>query len=1471
MNFRKMTVGIGCILMMLTVLVSQSIGMGPTSWSYRIVLLSDATLSDDGERFLIGSENGAYFVLDRFGNMILNGDFERAIHAVDIAENGNMIFGMEDSAVLLDEQGKILSSVYPTEPVLYVSMAKNGLYAVAGTQKKIFLMSIQELIWESEMIPEDSLEIFISEVAISASGSAVAAAEEKSVFLFGSASSTYKAKIDFDSAVTSLIFLPSGNDIVIGTREGILSIHDIEGNRKFSYSLEGSINSIAVNPEQILVGTSKGEVALFEQNENILLKKVTEGSVDVCDISDDGMYMVILDSEENVSFFNILTEKGWKFTLRDSFSIKMSKNGKYVGITGRNGIYFVNNWENTFEGTRYFPYVSYGTFSLENDLRRIWSYPSKGITCFDYGDINGDGWNEVVFRSGAELVVLNHQGKLLWKESFSADVEVVHIQDVTEDAVPEIIIGLDDGRLNMEVWSGEGEKLAAFDFMGIFGVTPHPGAMGMEPITAMDIDHDGVVEIISRVRIEYPGTPGGIFAFEYPSGTEEWFYPIAPLQVGCALTDINNDGNLELVLGSHSLCRGTAVGGRDDCHVYVMVVDLEGNEIWAKEIASGSRLLQVAVSDLDGDGRKEIIGTVESEDDTYGKLFILDNRGNYIREEEFDYSVLFGGIADFDKDGYQEIVVTDSKGRVVMYDYKLTFIRDFDFGEGVTPYVEGIADLDGDKDKTLEIVTVADSRKLIILGSDLAELIDMWIYEGSRVTVANISGCAIDLLVHSSDRIELYSLRNERTYFCFLVEEKIIRTWSLDEEILQEANEHFLAAETYYKNLEFDKAEENYEKAKELYEKVGSVGKILECIRMLERIEDLREAQGEINKGKDNLAEGDYKYAQYDFFEAKVLFDELLERETFPEVKEWFQTQIDECESYLEASDELGEALRHLRDGEEEFMKALENHKNGEEKREMQNLRRAREYFESALPAFEEHNVTQFSQQAHKYLEEIEKRLGEIERKERIKRYFSTIFSFFLVILSIFWFIRHRPITLIKVFTLCAALILATLILVYLPNLLGDLSVFIQEHSKIIGIILLVITASIFWRYLQNRLYRNKNYSTWDSLLYTFHIKKFSTFSLIANPYYTGTPVRDESMFFGRENVLESLKHELITSNQNSTIILYGESKTGKTSILFQIENGKLNPGPEFIPVYVNMNSMIVYNDYEFLSTLASLIQETIRSYQIQMPTVPFEKTENPYLHFRDNFLRNVIDFIGGKRILFLVDEYEVIERKIIERKLSKDIFIFLKSVVEHESKFSFIFAGSRKIEQLENSDEWARALGASVYKRISFLKKEDAVKLIRHPVAEKVWYTNRAVKELLELSGCHPYILQYFCFNLVSLLNETSNYTVDIREIEKTAQDIIENPPLPMILLWNNFTLDQKKLVSLLAESIQKKGGSIHQKRIFAELEKRNIELFRDRLVVLDGLVDKDILRRERYKYSFCIEIFRRFVAEHHPLLRVL
>jgi WD40 repeat protein len=1425
MNFRMLVAVMGCSLMMLTIPVSQSTGGCPFVWSYRIPLLSASALSDDGERFLVGCENGEYFVFDRYGNLVLNRTFERGIYCVDIAENGNMIFGLENAVVLVDKMGNIKSREYLDEPTLHVSIAKNGLYAVAGTQEEIFLMSSRELMWRSKISAEDSEDrshrgesssvtpLEISNVAISAGGSSIAVAAQEKIFLFDLKGGIYKARIDLGSAVTSVVILPDESGVAIGTERGTLSLYTVEGRREFSIpqpgsptsdALQGSVTSIAANSEQILVGTSENRLYLINRNGSISWNREAHGSVKACDISDDGKVMTVLDSEGNVSFSNTSTGEGWKFSIRNPISAELSEDGTYVGITGGTGIYFLQNWESTIESTGYFPYSSHGSFSLKDDFYEVWPYPVDDNCVFDYGDINGDGRNEVVLGSGTELIVLDYRGELIWKEPFPAEIESVRICDLTGDAVSEIIIGIKDGELDMQVWSGNRELLHPFDFMTWFRVNQEPG-IRMDFIAAMDIDQDGAIEILAEVKAEHLLGRRGIFAFEYPSGKEEWFYETGPQITNYVLTDINDDGILELVLGSESPCNGNSIGGRDDAHVYVMAIDLEGKEIWAEEIGGKHLQLFVAVSDLDGDGWKEIVGTVGSQDDTEGRLFILNRNGKCIHEKESEYSMWLGGVADFDKDGFQEILVTDSKGRVVMYDHTLLPLRQLRVGEETSSYVRGVADLDGNG--ILEIVLVVD-QKLMIMDSSLAELVPVTVDDkqvsvaGEQVIVAQVSGCALDLLVHSSNRIVLYSLKYEKTSLCPLIKESLTGYPGI----------YFERAQTYYINLNFKGAREFYETAKEQYEELGNFGKAIESSRKLERTRSICNAEDMVDDGKRRIEDSERKKTLNDsvearewlktvrdeVLEARILFSGLLEDEEYTEVREWLGIEIDKCESLLSTCEELEEAFESFESGKKEV--------------EEKDYERAIQHFVFALQTFDEYGFEQLSQNSRTFLKEIEE--YQMNKRRRMR-----IFGWTVILSS--WTV--------------------SLSLIY-----GSL------------------------KYLQDIMYRNENYSALDSLLYTFHIrKKFPEFSVIRNPYYAGIPVRDPSMFFGRKSLHEFLKENLVCSGRNPSIILHGERKTGKTSILFQIENGKLNLGEDFIPVYVDMNRIIFKDDCEFLSILASLIHNAITSHRIQMPLTSFKKEENPYLLFKANFMRDVANSIGEKRIILLVDEYEVIEGRIIEGKLSKDILGFLKSLIEQETKLDFIFAGSRKIDDLKYHDEWSYALNASVYRKISSLKKEDAVRLIKDPVAKKVWFTSRAVRKLLELSGCHPYILQLLCFNLIILLDENKSLAVDTREVEKVMQDVIENPVPQMEYLWERLPKDQQLLVSFLAEAIQKKNGSISQERIIDEFKEKDFRLLKDINATLDDLEEKDILRSKKHRYSFFAEIFRQFIAEHYSLRR--
>src|SRR5437867_4790574 len=90
------------------------------------------------------------------------------------------------------------------------------------------------------------------------------------------------------------------------------------------------------------------------------------------------------------------------------------------------------------------------------------------------------------------------------------------------------------------------------------------------------------------------------------------------------------------------------------------------------------------------------------------------------------------------------------------------------------------------------------------------------------------------------------------------------------------------------------------------------------------------------------------------------------------------------------------------------------------------------------------------------------------------------------------------------------------------------------------------------------------------------------------NPFIVGNPVRGRSMFFGREAEFELVRNRFQHSERGGVLIFCGERRSGKTSILFQILDQRL--GPDFIPVLIDMQSMAIASEADFLGKIAQEI-----------------------------------------------------------------------------------------------------------------------------------------------------------------------------------------------------------------------------------------------------------------------------------------
>jgi hypothetical protein len=72
------------------------------------------------------------------------------------------------------------------------------------------------------------------------------------------------------------------------------------------------------------------------------------------------------------------------------------------------------------------------------------------------------------------------------------------------------------------------------------------------------------------------------------------------------------------------------------------------------------------------------------------------------------------------------------------------------------------------------------------------------------------------------------------------------------------------------------------------------------------------------------------------------------------------------------------------------------------------------------------------------------------------------------------------------------------------------------------------------------------------------------------NPYISGEPVRREDMFFGRHELLQ----RIVSTLHNNSIMIHGERRIGKTTLLYQLANTlRQIDDPEywFVALYIDL------------------------------------------------------------------------------------------------------------------------------------------------------------------------------------------------------------------------------------------------------------------------------------------------------------
>ncbi|RMH75647.1 MAG: AAA family ATPase [Calditrichaeota bacterium] len=273
------------------------------------------------------------------------------------------------------------------------------------------------------------------------------------------------------------------------------------------------------------------------------------------------------------------------------------------------------------------------------------------------------------------------------------------------------------------------------------------------------------------------------------------------------------------------------------------------------------------------------------------------------------------------------------------------------------------------------------------------------------------------------------------------------------------------------------------------------------------------------------------------------------------------------------------------------------------------------------------------------------------------------------------------------------------------------------------------------------------------------------------NPYIAGAPIRNERMFFGREELLRRI---LNTIHSNS-LMIYGPRRIGKTSLLHQVKKRLEKEQDEryfYLPVYIDLEG--TPEDKLFATMMMDIVEECQRHLGDGLALRIFEASEEYTArdfsadvkrilsHLREHFGKQV------KLVLLMdeVDELNSYSERINQRLRS----VFMKTFAED---LVAVMSGSfiRKHWESEGSP-WYNFFEEI---KVGPISTEEALKLIREPVKGIFKYEERAVKKILEYSENVPYRIQKFCVNVVARAIEQRRRRITARDVEAVKARVLE------------------------------------------------------------------------------------------------
>ena len=372
------------------------------------------------------------------------------------------------------------------------------------------------------------------------------------------------------------------------------------------------------------------------------------------------------------------------------------------------------------------------------------------------------------------------------------------------------------------------------------------------------------------------------------------------------------------------------------------------------------------------------------------------------------------------------------------------------------------------------------------------------------------------------------------------------------------------------------------------------------------------------------------------------------------------------------------------------------------------------------------------------------------------------------------------------------------------------------------------------------------------------------------NPYIVGPPISDPKLFFGREGLFRFVQDRLRQGVQ--VIILHGQRRIGKSSVLFQMPN--FVGGDEFAFVLFDLHDKSLLPLSTVLHGLAQKIVADLKLEAVTLPSVA-ELEKEPSL-FSLEFLPQVYRALPDKKLVLLLDEFDVLNN--YDPAASVDhLFPYLESLRKSHERLFLIPVVGRQVNEL---DKLLSLFREAPYEKIGLLKREGAEQLITQPAKDNLEYDSDAIQAILELSSGHPYITPAICSEVFDQAQSEGNRKVTRAVVESIVEEAISIAEGGLAWFREGLPIPERVVFSAVAEAqkIAARNGDLVVGEPLTLLKEYGMVETDALIQAVKGLVAWDFIdeventelsQAKVPSYKVTVELVRRWLVKRYPLRR--